>query len=249
VAGSTEQRERVLAESPKPRRDKEEAASAESLKPTSNDVLTNSVMLLIVAAEVPEKNKNKNENKNENENELADGIVSGVTQECPVVAGVSSSATNERMVLADCVGGVAMMSSGDQNVLLAGKVASGVGLMCLVDQNVLLVGKVVSDVGLMCSVNQVVVAGTSRSSDMHTPDVFGGVSGVLKESEVNSVGDEKAGKMAVFGNGSIKSVNDYEWYDSDSGDIGIELGECEQGGVSEFEFLLAIPTRLNRVPA
>ena len=79
----------------------------------------------------------------------------------------------------------------------------------------------------MCSVDQVVVTGMSRSSDVHAPDVFGGVSGEEPK--------KKAGKMAVFGNGSIKSVNDYEWYDSDSGDIGIELGECKQGGVLEFE--------------
>ena len=47
--------------------------------------------------------------------------------------------------------------------------------------------------------------------------------------------DDNGKKMAVFGNGCIKCVNDYEWYDSDSGDIGIELGECEQGGVLEFK--------------
>ena len=28
-------------------------------------------------------------------------------------------------------------------------------------------------------------------------------------------------------------MNDYEWYDSDSSDIGVELRECEQGGVLE----------------
>ena len=48
--------------------------------------------------------------------------------------------------------------------------------------------------------------------------------------------DEKEKKMAVFGNGSIKYVEDYEWYDSDSGDIGVELGECEQGGVLDLKF-------------
>jgi len=107
--------------------------------------------------------------------------------------------------------------------------------MCLVDRNMLLAGKVASGIGPMSSVDQVVVAGAGRSSDVHEPDVFGGVSSVLKESEANSVGNEKAGKMAVLGNGSIKHVNDYEWYDSGSGDTVIELGECEQGGVSEFE--------------
>ena len=30
-------------------------------------------------------------------------------------------------------------------------------------------------------------------------------------------------------------MDDYEWYDSDSGDIGVELGECEQGGVLELK--------------
>ena len=42
-------------------------------------------------------------------------------------------------------------------------------------------------------------------------------------------------KIAVFGNGSIRFLNDYEWYDSDNGDIGVELGECEQGGVLETD--------------
>jgi len=76
---------------------------------------------------VPEKYEGKNKNKNENE--LADGVVSGVTQERPIVAGASSGATNEHTVLADGVGGIAMMSSGDQKVLLAGEVASGIGLI------------------------------------------------------------------------------------------------------------------------
>ena len=50
-----------------------------------------------MAAEVPEKYNG--ENKNENENELADGIISGVTQERPIVAGVSSGATNSARLL------------------------------------------------------------------------------------------------------------------------------------------------------
>ena len=74
----------------------------------------------------------------------------------------------------------------------------------------------------------------SCDDDVHALDVFDGVNGG-EDSEANLFGKEKAGKMAVFGNGSIKCVNDYEWYDSESGDIGIELGECEQGGVLEFE--------------
>ena len=102
--------------------------------------------------------------------------------------------------------------------------------MCSVDQEVLLSGKVASGVSLMCSVDQVVVARASRSSNVHAPDVFGGVSGVLNESKANCVGNEKAGMMTVFGNSSIKPLNDYEWYDRDSGDIGLELGECEHGG-------------------
>ena len=46
---------------------------------------------------------------------------------------VSSEATEERLVLANGVGGVAMMGSGDQ-MLLAGGVARGVVLMSSDDQ-------------------------------------------------------------------------------------------------------------------
>ena len=41
---------------------------------------------------------------------------------------------------------------------------------------------------------------------------------------------DKERKTAIFGNGSIRFVDDYEWNNSDSGDIGVELRECEQGG-------------------
>ena len=47
--------------------------------------------------------------------------------------------------------------------------------------------------------------------------------------------DDKEKKTAIFGNGSIRFVDDYEWYDSDSGDIGVEFGECEQGGVLDLK--------------
>ena len=50
---------------------------------------------------------------------------------------------------------------------------------------------------------------------------------VCQEALLKRRGDNEK-KIAVFGNGSIRFVNDYEGYDSDSGDIGLELGECEQ---------------------
>ena len=49
----------------------------------------------------------------------------------------------------------------------------------------------------------------------------------------------KRGRWLSLEFGSIKRVNGYKWYNSDSGDIGVELGECKQGGVSEFEFICA----------
>ena len=47
--------------------------------------------------------------------------------------------------------------------------------------------------------------------------------------------DDIEKKTAIFGNGSIRFVDDYEWYDSDSGDIGVELGGFEQGGLLDLK--------------
>ena len=57
---------------------------------------------------------------------------------------------------------------------------------------------------------------------------------MCKKASLQQCGDNEK-KIAVFGNDSIRFVNDYEWYDSDSGDIGQELGECEQGCVLETD--------------
>ena len=152
-----------------------------------------------------------------------------------------SSAAKEHTVLADGVGGVAR-SAGDQNMF-----ADGVGGVSRTagDQKVLLAGNVASGIGLMCSVDQeVAVAGTSKFSIVHAPDVFGDVIGVLNESEANWVGNEKAEKMAVF----EKPVNDYEWYDRESGDIGKSWGNASKGECWNLKFVLAIPTGLKGVP-
>ena len=46
---------------------------------------------------------------------------------------------------------------------------------------------------------------SGEKSEVYAPDVFGDVSG-----EADRFGNKKEGKMAVFGDGSIKYVNDYE---------------------------------------
>ena len=61
-----------------------------------------------------------------------------------------------------------------------------------------------------------------------------GSKNVCKKASLQQCGDNGK-KIAVFGNGSIRFVNDYEWYDSDSGNIGLELGECKQGGELETD--------------
>ena len=90
---------------------------------------------------------------------------------------------------------------------------------------------------------------SSRScdDDVHTLDVFGGVNGG-EESEANRFGKEKAGKMAVFGNGSIKCVNEYKWYDMIAMTLGKSWGNASKGECWNLNFVLAIPTGLKGVP-
>jgi hypothetical protein len=47
-----------------------------------------------------------------------------------------------------------------------------------------------------------------------------GSENVCKMASLQRCGDKEK-KTAIFGNGSIRFVDDYEWYDSDSGDIGV----------------------------